>query len=638
MESRERIIVSVTTWWKRAGNLSVVLKSILAQTLMPSRILVNLCTEDFPAKEEDLPQELRTIIDSNDIIELYWTDDNTKAWKKHLHALEVATDDDLIMSIDDDHIYPSDYIEKMYVSYLYYGKEFPITLNKILLFQNMWCFNGPGILYRKRDLPQPYEHLFTYNILHHCANDTAMTLFFAANGVVCMPMLYEMPDDNDMLFNDNDAYTDKVSIRKYEKTPEAVQESVKVVDDLHLTSKDALEETFLLNGLVTKDCRFSPNFWEPVQTLFKSLDQKYAGGAMPAMEYIISKWKESPMEPNVYDIDFKSLGLHLHRKTKDELIGKGNRLVVTVSSWTKRISNIPSVVDDIMHGTLVPDVVVINLAREDFNVPAGTTPGVAGLVQSGAFPEALLTIYEKYPQVHIHWYDDASLKSWKKHLYVMSAFNEDDVIVCIDDDIKYRETFLETMVKSYDMYGRKHPVTGCVSSFQIGAFPFHGSFMLYTPGFFKGYRKYLTKEILHMGPEDNHMGFMLAILGKLILPVIGSDYLVYDTSFNEGDSNFGNGVFDDKWWDAYKRITKCSEGILNEEERCNPLYEGAGWIPRIYNFTYDSTARFLDETEGVTLPYPFDMVRETVKHHFETKFGDSGDETNLEGKIHRVII
>ena len=152
MISEERIIVSLTSWYKRIGNVKTVVESLLNQTLPASKILINLCTEDFPNMEEDLPEDLLELVRNNsNVVEIYWFVENYKAWKKHLYALEIAEDNDLILSADDDHLYPSDHIENMYVSYCYYGKKFPVTLNKVMLVHNFWSFNGPATLYRKSD-------------------------------------------------------------------------------------------------------------------------------------------------------------------------------------------------------------------------------------------------------------------------------------------------------------------------------------------------------------------------------------------------------------------------------------------------------------------------------------------------------
>ena len=71
MKSLEPIYVSLTSWHKRINNVKPVIETILKQTLQPHKIILNLCIQDFPKMEKDLPQDLLELIDTNDI-ELYW--------------------------------------------------------------------------------------------------------------------------------------------------------------------------------------------------------------------------------------------------------------------------------------------------------------------------------------------------------------------------------------------------------------------------------------------------------------------------------------------------------------------------------------------------------------------------------------
>ena len=57
----ERIIVSLTTWSKRIGNLPTVLDTILAQTQRPDLIVVNL------AYDEIIPDAIQTYFNTNNI-------------------------------------------------------------------------------------------------------------------------------------------------------------------------------------------------------------------------------------------------------------------------------------------------------------------------------------------------------------------------------------------------------------------------------------------------------------------------------------------------------------------------------------------------------------------------------------------
>ena len=237
----------MTSWKKRITNVLPVVKTLMNQTIEPYKIVLNFCIQDFPHTEKDLPQNLLDYVQTNkNKIEIYWFIENYKAWKKHLHVLEIAGDNDLILCTDDDHLYPEDFIEKMYMSYVHYGKEFPVTLNRVMLVHNMWSFNGPGTLYRKRDFGD-YKKFLTYDVLHNCAEDTFIQILFAMNRVACMPMIYEFPKDKELLFNDNDAFTDPQAIAKNG------QEEYEKLREWNKNSHDVIHNSFELNYYNNKE-------------------------------------------------------------------------------------------------------------------------------------------------------------------------------------------------------------------------------------------------------------------------------------------------------------------------------------------------------------------------------------------------
>ena len=101
---------------------------------------------------------------------------------------------------------------------------------------------------------------------------------------------------------------------------------------------------------------------------------------------------------------------------------------------------------------------------------------------------------------------------------------------------------------------------------------------------FKDFHKYMTSEIYHKFPEDNHLLNILNINKCPLLPVIGLNFLFYDTNYNEGDSNFGNLNFTDEWWASYHDIMNESSRII--ENTCQGREElKCAWNPIYYNFT-----------------------------------------------------
>ena len=75
-------------------------------------IVLVLSEEEFPKKEEELPEELMLFVD-NDLIEILWVYKNYKAFKKVLFTMDKYRDVPVI-SADDDCIYIINYAQELY--------------------------------------------------------------------------------------------------------------------------------------------------------------------------------------------------------------------------------------------------------------------------------------------------------------------------------------------------------------------------------------------------------------------------------------------------------------------------------------------------------------------------------------------
>lgn len=107
--SEELIIVSLTSWKMRINSVGRTIESILHNSVIPDKIVLNLSSLEFPQKELDLPQDLIDFIEKGKL-ELSWQPDNTKAFKKFIPTLKKYPND-VIIAIDDDFIYPRGFIE-----------------------------------------------------------------------------------------------------------------------------------------------------------------------------------------------------------------------------------------------------------------------------------------------------------------------------------------------------------------------------------------------------------------------------------------------------------------------------------------------------------------------------------------------
>lgn len=117
LRSRD-ITVSLTTYPGRIAYVHSVIENIARQTMKPARVLLWLAREQFPGGEESLPQSLLDC-KSRGEVQIKWCADDLRSHKKYYYTM-LEYPEDLIITVDDDLIYPDDMIHKLYQSYLAY--------------------------------------------------------------------------------------------------------------------------------------------------------------------------------------------------------------------------------------------------------------------------------------------------------------------------------------------------------------------------------------------------------------------------------------------------------------------------------------------------------------------------------------
>ena len=111
------VVVSLTTFPPRIPQLHLMLKSILWQTCPPEKIIVWLSEEEFPAKLDNLPAELRDLT-ANGVV-FRFVSGNLRSHKKYYYVFREYPDANVI-TVDDDLIYSRDTIARLLsLSYQY---------------------------------------------------------------------------------------------------------------------------------------------------------------------------------------------------------------------------------------------------------------------------------------------------------------------------------------------------------------------------------------------------------------------------------------------------------------------------------------------------------------------------------------
>ncbi len=141
------LIVSLTSWPKRIGNVATVLRSLLNQDVQPDVVQVNLSEDEFKNKEDDLPNDLQELVKSDSRVQIEWVKGNDGVFKKIIPTLKKHYGEDYyLLSVDDDWIYRHDYI-KIMKEYLeqYESDSFCLSWSKVIgnrMIYKSSCFSN----------------------------------------------------------------------------------------------------------------------------------------------------------------------------------------------------------------------------------------------------------------------------------------------------------------------------------------------------------------------------------------------------------------------------------------------------------------------------------------------------------------
>lgn len=113
------------------------------------------------------------------------------------------------------------------------------------------------------------------------------------------------------------------------------------------------------------------------------------------------------------------------------------KVIVSLTSYTKRIHVVHKVIKSLWNQKICADEIILYLSIEEF--PKKTVN----------LPKELLEMVG-IKGFHIEWVNE-NLKSHKKYYYALQKYSE-DIVITVDDDMEYAETLLSDLLKSYEMF------------------------------------------------------------------------------------------------------------------------------------------------------------------------------------------
>ena len=198
-QNKERIIVSFTSWVNRIKrDIRPVINSILEGSLVPDEMILNLSEEEWAACEDnDALAALHCLKELAEDPKLPFSINmvagpNTKCFKKFLPILDEHKND-IIITIDDDILYPHEFVEQM-VKKFKEDETRPVTVN-YYNYNGLIVMWGGGALYKASFL-EGWEDIITDEIISTYEDDWFYTYVMLKNGIklrLCPDEIYYDP-------------------------------------------------------------------------------------------------------------------------------------------------------------------------------------------------------------------------------------------------------------------------------------------------------------------------------------------------------------------------------------------------------------------------------------------------------------
>lgn len=217
-------------------------------------------------------------------------------------------------------------------------------------------------------------------------------------------------------------------------------------------------------------------------------------------------------------------------------------IVVSMTSWTQRITYVKQVVESIMNNTVKPDRVYLNLSKIEF--------------QGIQLPQDLVNYFNSDERLIINWVDGPNTKTMKKIFPILKYLQDDDIIIDADDDILFPKDLIESRLNDFYKNGRKY----CISSNDHRSVGFNGqmkvvsAISLFQKKMFNHWQEFVTQAIIDTNNDDRTYLHLIWLNGYLnkgctkwnIFILLEQYDMKLDNPISKKNSDFKGGLIYDK--------------------------------------------------------------------------------------------
>lgn len=193
------IIVSLTTWSERIGNLPTVLDTIYSQTMPPDKVVLNL------AYDEQVPDIVQEYLDAHGV-EVFRLPD-TKVFKKLVPTLR-RYPNACVISIDDDWLYPEGMIADFVSTHKKYPNH-PVSGNHEGYF-GLQCHCGCASLTKAEHFGSYINHIDD-ELIAQCPSDDLVYTYFCSKAGHPYVRTQELYFTNMCPYNGVEGYSDSIA-------------------------------------------------------------------------------------------------------------------------------------------------------------------------------------------------------------------------------------------------------------------------------------------------------------------------------------------------------------------------------------------------------------------------------------------